>query len=240
MPPPPPPLPLKQQRGDIVDATSICVTPPLRLAVEGLGVVALLLLLLLPSPALAQKHFGVHSFGVNVGRYAPSMDAWKGTVWEFGPATMVGADMDLDMARQVRLRIGAAAGSTTAEVLRDPGVGPEQLDYRFVPIGATVMVHTSAGSANVYGGAGLDMMSISTTYKSAVDFSKISGSAFLPHVLAGIQLAVLDRLSLSFQVRQVLGTYNQQFQLEGEDNVRVTQPIKMQGVHWSVGARVGM
>jgi opacity protein-like surface antigen len=198
----------------------------------------LLLLAACISPAFAQKHFGVHSFGVNVGRYSPAMDAWKDTVWEFGPATMVGADMDLDMARQVRLRIGAAAGSTTAEVLRNPGVGPEQLEYRFVPIGATVMVHTNAGPANVYGGAGVDMMSISTTYKSAVDFSKISGSAYLPHVLAGVQLAVMDRLSLSFQVRQVLGTYDQQFQLEGDDNVRVTQPIEMNGLYWSVGARL--
>jgi len=213
---------------------------------EGLGVVTLLLLLLLPLllllllplPSLAQKHFGIHSFGANIGRYAPAMDAWKGTVWEFGPATMVGADMDLDMARRVRLRVGAAAGSTTAEALRNPGVGPEQLEYRFVPIGATVMVHTGPARATAYAGAGLDMMNISTTYKSAVDFSKISGSAYLPHVLAGVQLAVLDRLLLSAQVRQVLGTYDQQFQLEGEDNVRVTQPIEMNGLHWSVGVRV--
>jgi len=197
-----------------------------------------LLLAACASPALAQKHFGVHSFGANLGRYAPAMDAWKGTVWEFGPATMVGADMDLDMARQLRLRIGVAAGSTTAQALRDPGIGPEQLEYRFVPIGATVMVYNAVGQANIYGGAGVDMMSISTTYKSAVDFSKINGSAYLPHVLAGIQLAVMDRLSLSFQVRQVLGTYDQQFLLEGDDNVRVTQPIEMNGLHWSVGVRV--
>jgi len=190
------------------------------------------------SDIYAQKHFGVHSFGVNIGRYAPSMDAWDGTVWEFGPATMVGADMDLDMARRVRLRIGVAGGSTTAEVLRNPGVGLEQLEYRFVPIGATLMVHTTAGPANLYAGAGLDMMNISTTYKSGVDFSKISGSAYLPHVLAGVQWSVMDRLSLSLQLRQVLGTYDQQFQLEGEDNVRVTQPIEMNGLHWGVGVRV--
>lgn len=201
----------------------------------------LLLLLLLAScvsTAHAQRHFGVHSFGVNVGRYAPAMDAWEGTVWDFGPATMLSADMDLDMARRVRLRVGAAVGGTTAEVLRDPGVGNEQLEYRFLPIRATLIVHTDAGPANLYAGAGLDLMSVSTTYRSTVDFSKISGSAYLPHVMAGIQLPVMDRLSLNLELRQVLGTYDQMFQLEGDDNVRVTQPIEMNGIHWGVGMRV--
>jgi hypothetical protein len=201
---------------------------------------ACLLLLLLPLPTYAQKHFSVHSFGVNVGRYTPSMDAWKGTVWDFGPATMVGVDMDLDMARQVRLRIGATGGSTAATVLRDPGIGNEELRYRFLPIGATVIVHTGVERFDVYGGAGLDLMSIKTTYESSIDRSEISGSAYLPHVLVGLKVMLAERAHLNVQLKQVLGTYDQQFQLEGENNVRVTQPIKMQGAHWSVGLRVGI
>jgi hypothetical protein len=203
-------------------------------------VVAFVLLLLLPNAALAQKNFGIHSYGIHVGSYNPSFDAWEGTVWDFGPATMVGVDMDLDMARQVRLRIGAAGGSTAATVLRDPGVGNEELRYRFLPIGATVMVHTSVERLEVYGGAGLDLMSIKTTFESSIDRSEISGSAYLPHVLAGVRIPVMDRISLSLQVKQVLGTYDQQFQLEGENNVRVTQPIEMNGLYWSGGVRVGM
>ncbi len=198
----------------------------------------LLLLLLLPTAATAQRYFGVNSYGVNIGKYKPSMDAWKGTEWDFGPATMIGIDMDLDMARRVRLRIGAAGGSTAATVLRDPGVGIEELRYRFLPIGATVIVHTGVERFEVYAGTGLDLMSIKTTYESPIDRSEISGSAFLPHVLAGIKIPIVERMALSVQIKHVLGTYDQQFQLEGENNVRVTQPIEMQGVHWSVGVRV--
>ncbi len=190
------------------------------------------------STANAQKNFGVNSYGVHVGRYTPSFDAWEGTVWEFGPATMVGVDMDLDMAKQVRLRIGAAGGSTAATVLRDPGVGNEELRYRFLPIGATVIVHTPLQLFEAYGGAGLDLMSIKTTFESTIDRSEISGSAYLPHVLVGIKVMLAERAHLSVQLKQVLGTYDQQFQLEGENNVRVTQPIKMQGAYWSVGLRV--
>ncbi len=250
MPPPPSPLPLKQQRGDIVDATSICVTPPLRLAVEGLGVVALardggggilLLLLLLAScvsTSYAQRHFGVQSYGIHAGSYNPSFDHWDDTTWDFGPATMVGIDMNLDMARRVRLRVGAAYGTTTSTRQRFAADGTEELRYRFLPIGSTLIVHTGVDRFEVYGGAGLELMNIKTTYEVADANSEISGSAFLPHVLVGINIPVVGRLSLTAQAKQVLGTYRQQFQLFGDNNVRIVQPVEMHGLHWSGGIRL--
>lgn len=227
---------------DVTPPLSPSPSPPSKAGRRGArgeaGWILFLLLLLTHSNAFAQRHFGVQSYGIHAGSYNPSFDIWDDTTWDFGPATMVGIDMNLDMARRVRLRVGAAYGTTTSTRQRFAVDGTEELRYRFLPIGSTLIVHTGVDRFEVYGGAGLELMNIKTTYEVADANSEISGSAFLPHVLVGINIPVVGRLSLTAQAKQVLGTYKQQFQLFGDNNVRIVQPVEMHGLHWSGGIRL--
>jgi hypothetical protein len=186
------------------------------------------------------KGFGLYSLGLNFGSYAPSMDYYDRTPWDFSPSLMVQAEADINVVSFLRLRVGAGYGSTSSTVFRgEPFGSNEEFSYSFIPVSVSVLPHVQIGMVDVYAGGGIDLMNIGARYQSRSYDTKVSGSTMLPHALLGAQIGIAPRTMLSLQGRYLIGEFDQQLR-GSEGSQEFTETIKMDGLHFSVGVRFRM
>jgi hypothetical protein len=188
------------------------------------------------TPVAAQS-FGLHSAGVQVGPYQPSMDYFKTSIWDFPSPLMVQAEVDVDVIRFARVRVGAGFGQTNARIFRGEPYGiEEEFTYQFIPVSVSVLPHYAFGVLDVYAGAGVDMMNVSAKYTSRSFDTNERGVTTLPHGLAGVELSVIPKTIIALQAKYLTGDFTQNLQL-GQDTNAFEQVVTMDGLQFSVGVK---
>lgn len=175
-----------------------------------------------------QTTFGVHSVGIQVGWYKPSMDYWNDTYFndnnwanKFEGSFYYEAFLDLNIINTLRFRTGLSywKGSVESGQIQIGGLmGSEKLELSLISIPIDFIYQPNFltfEKFKPYVGFGGDFLFIQDKYTRKVEgFSdeelKKQGQDFTGHLIVGIERPIVNHLSLGLEFNYVLGKYIQE------------------------------
>ena len=194
---------------------------------------ALSVLFLLPGQFLtaADSNDFRKSIGLTAGFYSPSFDFFDQSLWSFSHTSAFGAEFDYHFNRYFFVKTGVDFHSSEAEVLRPEFDWSESILFEFIPIHLSLLGKYQLEHFSVFGGPGLEFVSISGTYNSPNESQFKSGYTTLYSINAGAQKE-FGNFAVSLQSKYLIGEFRQRMEV-GTDLSRNNE-ISLNGLKISV------
>jgi len=210
--------------------------------------IILLFVFALPSLTSAQEketQKGRYSFGVGAGLYNPFLTYFnegpKTKDWtnKFKAAPLYAANFELDIYKNVRLRVEGSMWSQTAKntsISEANGGGFQQLDLSLIPVTGTLLFNILPNDrVQAYIGVGAGTVFINSKYTRVISATadtasvkavsqQVSGRSPIFSIVQGLDIPIIGGLRLGLEARFVFGDYTQDF------NGKPSQSISLQGV----------
>ncbi len=201
----------------------------------------MLFLLGMSAPAFAQV--GIHSVGINIGSYTPSMDYWNDnalTTWgsKFGGSLYGNLNVEVSLIKVLGLRVGVGYWNqelTESGIQYGSELRNDKIAVQFIPLNFDVIFRSPlemSSEFGLYGGIGTGINFISMDYTISIpslgeNVQSHSGRNTIFHLIMGADYKIMNNLAVGAEFKYIFAKYAQDVLVE--TNLR-QEDVSMNGV----------
>lgn len=174
------------------------------------------------------------AIGLTAGFYSPSFDFFDQSLWNFSHSSSYGAEFDYHLNHYLFLKTGVDFYSSQAEVIRPELDWSESITFEFIPLHLSLLGKYQLEHFSVFGGPGIEFVSISGTYKSPNESQFKSGYTTTLSINAGVQKE-FGKFMFSLHSKYVAGEFRQRMDLG--TNLRRNSEISLNGLKLSAAVK---